>query len=463
MLNYFNFKKIGDKYLIVNDLGRFAFLDKRELFELVDDALETTNSALFQRLKTNGFVYQGSELNFVNSTFPKIRDAKNYLFSATGLHIFVVSTRCNLSCVYCQASADSKSGTLMSEETAERAVDVALQAPNKTLSFEFQGGEPLLNFPVVKRIVQYAEARKGDREIQYSLVTNGTLFNDEIVAFLKDYKITVSTSLDSGRALHDLNRPWRSPAGSFDDVCRGIETLRANDVPVGALLTATRASLDYPEEIVETYCRLGFSNVFLRALTPLGRARDEWGTIGYEPEDYVKFYERAFDYILAKNRNGGGVRENGAALFLAKILHSYPANYMELRSPCGAACGQLAYYVDGDVFTCDEGRMLRERGDATFRLGNVFENSYREMIASPVCRATSLASVLEAAPRCCDCPYQAYCGVCPVVNLATYGDLYARSNRDYRCVVYRGMLDKIFTTLMNADAATLEILKGWSA
>lgn len=71
----------------------------------------------------------------------------------------------------------------MSEETAERAVDVALQAPNKRLSFEFQGGEPLLNFPVVKRIVLYAEARKGDQEIQYSLVSNRTPFTEEIVAF----------------------------------------------------------------------------------------------------------------------------------------------------------------------------------------------------------------------------------------------------------------------------------------
>lgn len=461
MLNYFNFKKFGDKYLIVNDVGRFAFLDKRELFELVDGVLETTNPALFQHLQADGFVYRGSDLGFVNSTFPKMRDAKNYLFSATGLHIFVVSTLCNLNCAYCQASAVAKSGALMSEETAERAVDVALQAPNKRLSFEFQGGEPLLNFPVVERIVQYAEARKGDREILYSLVSNGTLFTEEIVAFLKDYNVTVSTSLDGGRALHDLNRPRRCGAGSFDDVCRGIEILRDAGVSVGALLTATRASLDCPEEIVETYCRLGFSNVFLRSLTPLGRARERWMTIGYEPEDYVKFYRRAFDYILTKNQNGVCVQENGAALFLAKILRSYPANYMEFRSPCGAACGQLAYCVDGDVFTCDEGRMLREMGDASFRLGNVFENTYREMIESPVCRATSIASVLEAAPRCCDYPYQTYCGICPVVNLALYNDLYPRSSRDYRCVVYRGMLDKIFTTLKNADETTLEILKGW--
>ena len=107
------------------------------------------------------------------------------------------------------------------------------------------------------------------------------------------------------------------------------------------------------------------------------------------------------------------MQEGHAATFFSKILHGYPVNYMELRSPCGATLGQMAYYTNGDVFTCDEGRMLYEMGNDAFRLGNVWENTYSQLVHSSTCRAVCLASITESIPGCCDCVYQPYCGVCP--------------------------------------------------
>jgi hypothetical protein len=101
-------------------------------------------------------------------------------------------------------------------------------------------------------------------------------------------------------------------------------------------------------------------------LTRLGKANENWKNIGYKAEEFLEFYKKSLDYIIQKNREGIFLSEGHSNIFLKKILLNQPVNYMELRSPCGGAIGQLAYYYDGDIYTCDEGRMLSEMGNDSF-------------------------------------------------------------------------------------------------
>jgi sulfatase maturation enzyme AslB (radical SAM superfamily) len=94
----------------------------------------------------------------------------------------------------------------MTKEIAQKSVDLALQSPNKYLSFEFQGGEPLENFEVLKYIVEYTESHSGNRIIEFNLVSNLTLLNDEMVCFLKEHHVNISTSLDGHEQLQNINR-----------------------------------------------------------------------------------------------------------------------------------------------------------------------------------------------------------------------------------------------------------------
>ena len=135
---------------------------------------------------------------------------------------------------------------------------------------------------------------------------------------------------------------------------------------------------------------------------------------------------------------------------------------MELRSPCGAGIGQLAYYADGNIYTCDEGRMLSEMGDATFCLGNVFTSTYENIINNGVCKTVCASSILETIPTCCDCVYQPYCGTCPVVNYAKHNDIIEKEPRGYRCKIYSGMLDFLFSVLRSKDEETIAIFNTWS-
>lgn len=152
--------------------------------------------------------------------------------------------------------------------------------------------------------------------------------------------------------------------------------------------------------------------------------------------------------------------EGHAQIFLRKILAGYSDNYMELRSPCGATVGQIAYYYDGNIYTCDEGRMMAEMGNTTFRLGNVYQMTYDDLLESNVCKVTCQSSVLESLPSCCDCVYHPYCGVCPVINLAMEHHIYERTPNNYRCQMYKGILDTLFEC-MYLDEDTISIFKTW--
>lgn len=426
-INYFNFKPWKNKWLITNEQGRYAIVPNEEFQNLIHGRYEQISEEFLEELKRKYFIFDENEDVFVERVKEPYREMKRYIFSATCLHIFVLTNQCNMCCVYCQAqdSAHTKKGK-MTKEIAQKAVDIALQSPERRLDFEFQGGEPLVNFDIIRFIVEYADKYCNDKEIHYSVVTNTLLLNDEMIAYFKEHEISVSTSLDGNASVHNDNRPQINGEETFDIVKKNVKRLQDAQVSVGAIQTTTKKSLRYGKDIVDTYCNMGLHSLFLRPLTPLGYAREQWGEIGYTPEEFIEFYKRTLGYIIDKNKNGYYIQEGHACIFLAKILGGYAQNYMELRSPCGAAVGQMAYYYDGNIYTCDEGRMIAEMGDSTFCLGNVQEDDYDSLIDGRTCRVTCQASVLEGLPSCCDCVYHPYCGVCPVINLAMENNIYER-------------------------------------
>lgn len=460
-LNYFNFKRFEDKILLTNDFGCYVFVTPEEFSQLLHKSIDQ-ESSLGKELYKKHFVYYDTNLEFSAASKYAMRASKAYLASGTSLHIFVVTTACNAGCVYCQANNGVTTPSLyMSKEIAEKAIDIALQSPETELSFEFQGGEPLLNFEIIKHIVTYAEKKKDWHEIKYSIVTNLTLLTDEMIDFFEANRINVSTSIDGPCAVHNLNRPLKNGNGSYKKVLDSIKKLQNRNIHIGAIQTTTKFSLRYPKEIVQTYKEIGFDSIFIRPLTPLGKATRNWESIGYTPEEFLAFYRVAVDELLRINENGYFLREDQAAILLNK-LHGESLNYMELRSPCGAGVGQLAYYADGNIFTCDEGRMLYEMGDHTFQLGNVFASTYKELIQSSTCKAVCASSILETIPGCCDCVYQPFCGTCPVVSYAKTHDIIEKAPRGYKCRIFSGILDYIFDLILKSDAETKRVLNSWS-
>lgn len=461
MLNHFNFKRLMDgSFLVTNDAGQYEFLSASEFASLVLNRMDETSDT-YQNLSRKGFVLSESDL-LSNSITQMIRRIKRHVFLATSLHIFVVTNACNLRCSYCQAQASDNNGKgQMSVEIARKAVDLAMQSPNYNLTFEFQGGEPLLNFKAIREIIIYTEKVKANKQVSFTIVSNLSLLTDEILSFFIDHNVSISTSLDGPRYLHDMNRPHRLNLSSYHLLRNSLGMIQRRKYPVGAIETTTKTSLPFGREIVQEYKRLGFSSIFLRPLTPLGFAAEKWEEVGYRPEEFLEFYKTAFQEILAINMSGSPLVEQNAAIFLRKILRGEGINYMDLRSPCGAGIGQMAYFYDGNIYTCDEGRMIAEAGDFAFLLGNVNTHSYSDLILSDGCKSLCAASIVETLPGCCDCAYSPYCGVCPVINYARCGDIFPRGTYDYRCTVYSGILDYLFDILRDNDPVIVQILESW--
>jgi len=163
----------------------------------------------------------------------------------------------------------------MNEETARRALDIAFESPSSRIKIEFQGGEPLLNFPLISSIVLAAKTKASTvgRKVDFVVASNLALLDDAVLAFCKANDVLLSTSLDGPADLHNKNRP-RPGGNSHELATRGIR--RAQKVlgsdRVGALMTTTEASLDRVEEIVDEYLRLDLDGIFIRPLSPYGFA-----------------------------------------------------------------------------------------------------------------------------------------------------------------------------------------------
>lgn len=457
-LNYFNFKEKNNNYLLTNDIGEYSFIEKEEFTALVNknELKEATKKELLEK----GFIYETNKELFAEDMYLKLRKQKEYLLSATTLHIFVVSKNCNFNCIYCQAgNLNQKHDYKMTIETAKRSVDIALQAPNKYLSFEFQGGEPLTNFNIIKYIVEYSKENANGKQIDYNVVSNLTLLTDEMIDFFIANNVSICTSIDGNEELQNKNRPYKN-GNSYRKTVEQIKKLREKGINVSAIETTTKYSLNNFKEIVDEYIKLNFNSVFIRPLTKLGKADSNWNKIGYSAEEFLKFYKNSLEYIIEKNKEGIFLIEGHSNIFLKKILLHQPINYMELRSPCGGAIGQIAYYYDGNIYTCDEGRMLAEMGNDSFKLGNVYKNTYQDLMRCDCTKAMCVSSCIECLPYCSSCVYMPYCGTCPVINLAQDDNIFSKKPKEFRCQIYGGILEILFNYIEN-DKEARQIFEKW--
>lgn len=457
MIGHFYYAPFQDEVLLTNDTGRYVFLSQEE-FKMFINEDERFDPELKEVMESEGFCYSDSSEGYIRRNMDAVREANSYLLTGTSLFILAVTNACNYRCVYCQANGMNKISH-MNKEVAEQTLQRIKDSPSNDITIEFQGGEPLMNYEIIKYIVRRGQEVLQNKKVQYTVVSNLSLLTEEMAVFFKENNVSVSTSIDGPMELHNYNRPEANKQGSYSDTLRGIEILRSKGVFPGAIQTTTSKSLACAKEIVDEYVRLGFGQIFLRPLTRLGAAARCWNQIGYDAEDFLKFYRMALNHIIDYNLKGIPVKEYHASILLSKILCGKSVNYMELRSPCGAGIGQVAITANGNVYTCDEGRMMAEMGDEAFCLGNVFTNDYNDWIQSSCCQAICTASLLETLPGCCDCVYKPYCGVCPVINYAIYGNITHVSSE--RCKIYKGILGILFEIIKDRNEKTMRIFEEW--
>jgi uncharacterized protein len=454
------------RYPIATSYVGEAHLSEDELSRLIDLQVRP-GDGLYEKAYAAHLI-TGSDQNAQRQLLAlRLRSRMSFLRHVTPLHIFVVTLRCEHSCPYCQVSRQStdRSRFDMSEQTAARALDIAFASPSARIKIEFQGGEPLLNFPLIKTIVSAAKKRSNatGKKVDFVIASNLALLDDAVLDFCKSNDVLLSTSLDGPADLHNKNRP-RPGANSHELAVAGIrrarETLGSDRV--GALMTTTEASLDRVDEIIDEYLQLGLDGIFLRPLSPFGFAVKTRQYQKYDAQKWLTFYERGLRRVLEINRHGMPFREFYAALILTRMLSDRPIGYVDLRSPAGVGLGALVYNYDGSVFASDEGRMLAETGDDAFRLGHVDQDSYTSLILSDKLIGAISSTLTQCAPECSTCVYESHCGADPVYHHATQGDAVGIKPLSAFCARQKGIMGLLLDILDNSpeDAA---ILRRWAA
>ncbi len=408
--------------------------------------------ALYSRLLERGLIANEGNIHRIVNGY---RSLNANLFNDTSLHIAVVTKRCNLRCAYCHAEGGASSED-MTYKTATRILQYIFDVRSNSVTLEFQGGEPLLNWPVVKFLTEHA--RKFNtikKNLKIVIVTNMLLMDEEKMRFFVDHDVSVCTSVDGPADIHDQNRKDVAGRGTHAQVIEKIEYFAKKfGRKVGMLPTITRHSLAHPERIIDEYLRLGNTEIALRPVSRIGYACNCWEDIGYTPQEFNVFYDRAMAYIMKLNTAGHYLSERIARIILTKVLLSQDPCYVDMMNPCGAGRAVMAYAPDGGCYPTDEARMLR---DDIFRLGDINTEHYDNMI-----NKENYFSLLAAG--CSDLwnyrsVYSPWLGIDPVVNYALERNIIPKGSSRLQQVLTH-QFKTVFSYLLG-DKKYMEIFQRW--
>lgn len=315
------------------------------------------------------------------------------------------SGRCNLACRYCfykdvAEHRDTGDYGMMSGATAarlvERAFEHAVESGAESMSFGFQGGEPTVaGLPFFEGFVEHARGRAAGTEgirLDFAMQTNGVLIDEAWASFLKKENFLLGLSIDGPRLLHDLYRTRRDGSGSFRDVMRGVETLRAAGVEMNALCVVDAATAENAQNVYRFLRSRGFEWLqFIPCLDPIG---EEPGSRPWSlsPAAYGRFLKETFDLRYHEWKAGSPVNVRWIDNLVGMAMGLPP----ESCGMSGRCAVNFTIEADGSVYPCDF--YVTDE----WRLGNVQDSSFARMRSSAIARRFVEMS-LPVDPECTGC------------------------------------------------------------
>ena len=306
---------------------------------------------------------------------------------------------CNLACKYCFAEEGEYHGrrALMRYEVGKKALDflIASSGNRRNLEVDFFGGEPLMNWQVVKDLVAYGRQQEKlhDKHFRFTVTTNGVLLNDEIQEFINKEMDNVVLSLDGRKEVNDAMRPFRSGKGSYDLIVPKFQKLAdsRNQERYYVRGTFTRNNLDFSNDVLH-FADLGFKQMSIEPVVG-----DESDPYAIREEDIPKIceeYDRLAKIMIEREKEGKGFN-----FFHFMIdLEGGPCVSKRL-SGCGSGTEYLAVTPWGDLYPCHQ-----FVGQEEFLMGNVDEGITRPEIADEF-RSCSVYSK----EKCRNCFAKFYC------------------------------------------------------
>ena len=349
------------------------------------------------------------------------------VIKALCLHI---AHTCNLNCSYCFASQGKYHGerALMSYEVGKRALDFLIEnsGSRRNLEVDFFGGEPLMNFDVVKRLVEYArsiEKEKG-KNFRFTLTTNGVLVDDDVIDFADREMSNVVLSLDGRKEVHDRYRVDYAGNGSWDKIVpkfqRFVEARGGKNYYMRG--TFTHANPDFLEDI-KTMLDLGFSELSMEPV--VAAAADPAALTEADKPIVMKQYEQLAELMLERDKEG-----KPFTFYHYMIdLKGGPCIYKRI-SGCGSGTEYMAVTPWGDLYPCHQ-----FVGDEKFKLGDIWHGVDNTAVQDEFASCN-----VYAREECRDCWAKLYCsGGCAANAYHSTGSV--KGIYKYGCDLFRKRME----------------------
>ena len=384
-------------------IALFEEKSKDEILTLINEKYKDTEDVSSQdieecyeqilELKESGQLFSPDTFEGMAGT---LKEKTAGVIKALCLHI---AHTCNLNCSYCFASQGKYHGerAVMSLEVGKRALDFLIEnsGTRRNLEVDFFGGEPLMNFDVVKELVRYAREieKKHNKNFRFTLTTNGVLIDDDVIDFANKEMSNVVLSLDGRKEIHDRFRVDYAGNGSFDKIVPKFQRLVESRGGKNYYMrgTFTHANPDFLEDI-KVMLDLGFKEL---SMEPVVCAPGDAAELTDEDIEIVmEQYEALAELMLKKHREG-----DGFTFYHYMIdLKGGPCIYKRI-SGCGSGTEYMAVTPWGDLYPCHQ-----FVGDDKYRLGSIYEG-----VTNEKAQKEFLDCNVYAKKDCRDCWAKLYC------------------------------------------------------
>ncbi|WP_276863455.1 thioether cross-link-forming SCIFF peptide maturase [Anaerococcus tetradius] len=397
-------KSIKEKYKLDSDQFEEAY---KEVKDLADEALLFTDD-----------IYEGLSIDITK---------KPTTIKALCLN---VAHTCNLSCEYCFAKGGKYSGpdAIMSKKIARSAIDFLLEnsGSHYNLDIDFFGGEPLLNFDVVKDTVAYAKSKEEEykKHFNFTLTTNGLLLDDEVIDYLNENMKNVVLSLDGRKEKHDQFRKTLNGKGSYDAVVPKFQNFvkKRGDKEYYMRGTFTANNLDFTKDL-QNYIDLGFTRTSLEPV--VGKQDEAYALKDEHLEKIYSEYEKLADMLMEK------IDKNEEFIFYHYMidLENGPCVHKRI-SGCGSGTEYMAVTPTGELYPCHQ-----FVGNPDFVIGNLKDGIVNKDLVNEfkTCNCYSKE-------ECRACWANMYCsGGCAANSYNATGDI--NNVYDYSCKLFKKRIE----------------------
>ncbi|MBE6049122.1 MAG: thioether cross-link-forming SCIFF peptide maturase [Clostridium sp.] len=323
---------------------------------------------------------------------------------------------CNLRCKYCFADEGEYHGHggVMSVETAKKAIEYVIKrsGPRKNIEIDLFGGEPTMIMDKLKEVIEYARSKEKEwgKNIRFTMTTNATLLNDDMMDFMDKEMGNIILSLDGRKEINDNVRIKVDGSGSYDDILPNIKKMiskRTKGKTYYVRGTFTRQNSDFYEDVVamlnEGFREISIEPVVLEDKHALSIREEDLPTIF---ENYDKLYEE-----MRRRRKEG--KDEFTFYHFNIDLQGGPCVYKRI-SGCGAGFEYVAITPQGEVYPCHQ-----FVGKEEYKLGDIYEDTFNTELAKTFKKAH-----IYNKPKCKNCWARFYCsGGCQANNVAFNGDM----------------------------------------